>query len=272
MNLPLHLIKRHPVPIEAHFEFVLVLTYAFPKEILAPLLPPGLMIDSYGDLGFVAIALVQTRKMRPRGWPELVSQDFFLAGHRIFSLFRTSEGRRLRGLRILRSDTDRPLMSFFGNLLTHYNYHLATVDIDRVGERVELSIHSADGHSDLELTADLDPGPDYLPEGSPFGTVRDALKFAGPLPFTFDYEEQTHSIVRIEGVRQNWHPKPVQVEVKRAAFLERQPFCTANPRLCSAFFLENVPYYWKKGVVEKLPAANEVENIDYQPIYDDGDQ
>lgn len=252
MLLPLHLIKRHPVPIAAHFEFVLVLTYAFPQDLLRPLLPPGLMLDTYGNFGFVAIALVQTRAMRPLGWPKIVSQDFFLAGHRIFARYRTREGRQLRGLRILRSDADRRLMVTFGNLLTHYNYHLSQVDLRHSGKTVAVSLRSSDGKADLELSTDLEPGPDYLPEGTPFPTVRDALKYAGPLPFTFDYEEQTNSIVRIEGVRQNWHPKPVKVNVQRAAFLEQSPFCNAKPILCSAFFLENVPYYWKKGVVEKL--------------------
>ena len=55
--------------------------------------------------------------------------------------------------------------------------------------------------------------PAPLPEGSPFPDLKEARKFAGPLPFTFDYEEETHSIVRIQGVRQRWNPEPVAVEV-----------------------------------------------------------
>lgn len=253
--LPIHLIKRHPIPIEAHFDFVLVLTFALPQDVLTPLLAPGLEIDSFGDLGFVAIAFVQTQNLRPLGWPRLVSQNFFLVGHRVFARFRTREGRRLRGLRILRSDANRPLMVFFGNMLTHYNYHLVRVDVNKESRKLDLQVRSEDGNSDVKLVADLDAGEDYLPEGSPFATVCDARKFAGPLPFTFDYEAQTDSIVRVEGVRQNWHPKPAKVEIERLEFLQQEPFVSAKPVLCSAFYIENIPYHWKRGIVEKLSHA-----------------
>ena len=48
--------KRHPLAIRAFFRHCLVLTYAFPREILEPLLPPALTLDTYEDLGFVAVA------------------------------------------------------------------------------------------------------------------------------------------------------------------------------------------------------------------------
>src|SRR5947199_5071638 len=98
-------IKRHPIPISAFFRRSLVLTYALPRATLQPLLPPGLQLDTFGDLGFVAIAMVQTENLRPSFLPAAVGKDFFLIGYRVFTRFQTSDGRRLRGLRILRSDT-----------------------------------------------------------------------------------------------------------------------------------------------------------------------
>jgi len=124
-------LKRHPIPVVARFRRVLVLTYAFPQDLLRPLLPPGLELDTFHDFGFVAVALVQTERLRPAFLPRWMGQDFFLSGYRIFARFTTSSGRTLRGLRILRSDTDKPLMAFFGNLLTHYNYqpfYLSNID------------------------------------------------------------------------------------------------------------------------------------------------
>ena len=44
-------------------------------------------------------------------------QVSFFSGYRIFTRYRTTAGRTLRGLRILRSDTDRLSMQLFGNLL-----------------------------------------------------------------------------------------------------------------------------------------------------------
>src|SRR5262245_1457495 len=101
----LHRLKRHPFPVAAHFEHCLVLAYMLPRETLTPLLPPGLELDLFEDYGFVAIAMVQTRRLRPAFLPEVFGQDFFLTGYRIFARYTTPEGRCLRGLRILRSDT-----------------------------------------------------------------------------------------------------------------------------------------------------------------------
>ena len=60
----LYRLKRHPIPIKAHFEFSLVLAYAFPAESLAPLLPPGLILDTYENWGFLAVAMVRTQRLR----------------------------------------------------------------------------------------------------------------------------------------------------------------------------------------------------------------
>ena len=247
-------LKRHPIPIVAHFDFSLVLTYAFPRTLLTPFLPPGLELDCYEEQGFLAIALVAARALRPAGCPRWMGQDFFLSGYRIFSRFTMPSGRKLRGLKILRSDTNRALMAFVGNLLTHYNYELARIDWSRDDNRLSVQITTPNGSADLDLSADLRNRDAPLPHDSPFPDLHTARLFAGPLPFTFDYERETHSMIRIEGVRRNWHPQPVQVEVREVAFLNRSPFNDVKaPRLANAFYVEDVPYRWRRGVRENLP-------------------
>src|SRR5688572_572425 len=116
-------LRRHPFAVEAHFDECITLTYALPADVLRPLVPPGLELETLRGQGFVAVALVQTRSLKPEVLPPGLGQDFFLAGYRVFTTFRRPDGRRLRGLRILRSDADRTMMVVGGNLLTHYNYH-----------------------------------------------------------------------------------------------------------------------------------------------------
>jgi len=53
----------------------------------------------------------------------------------------------------------------------------------------------------VDLTAHTKADALRLPQGSPFRDFHQARVYAGPMPFTFDYERQTHSIVVIEGVR-----------------------------------------------------------------------
>jgi hypothetical protein len=250
----LRILKRHPLAMQAYFEHVLVLTYAVPEITLRPLLPRGLLLDTYETYGFLAIAMVQTRSMRPRFVPGRMGKDFFLTGYRIFARYRTASGKTLRGLRILRSDTDSDFMVRWGNRLTHYDYRRAEVEYG-VNERLlEIKIQTADGEADLHVRAHLADEPAPLPTGSPFPNLQIARKFAGPLPFTFDYEAETDSIVRIQGVRQVWAPKTTRVEVLQNTFLAKEPFARAHPILASAFHLADVPYRWKRGVREAVPA------------------
>lgn len=244
--------QRHPLPIAAHFRHSLVLTYAFPPEALEPLLPPGLVLDTYENKGFLAIAMVQTENLRPTFCPQLFGKNFFLTGYRIFVRYRNQNGRWLRGLRILRSDTNRRSMAFFGNLLTHYHYQRANVVLQEVNKKLSIDIQTPSHGADLSLTADLNHPPAELPAGSPFKNWHQARLFAGPLPFTFDYEPETNSIVLIEGVRSHWNPQPVAVDITRNSFFDHEPFNRFQPVLANAFHVADIDYRWKPGVVETL--------------------
>jgi hypothetical protein len=140
----------------------------------------------------------------------------------------------------------------FGNLLTHYHYERSRCRVQRTEQKYEVQVTTPDGRADLHVEADMTTQAVALPDRSPFSDLNEARKFAGPLPFTFDYERQTHSIIRVEGVRQRWNPRPVSVTVHRNAFLEQDLFRSAGAVLANAFFLEDVPYSWRPGIREKL--------------------
>lgn len=131
-------LKHHPFPVVAHFDRVVAVSFAFPSAALRPLVPDGLEIDAYGDFGFVTAALVWTRDLRPAGFPKFLGQDFFLAGYRIFTRLRDESGRNLRGLRILRSETDKRRMVAVGNRMTGYNYRHVAGNVD--DREVELAV------------------------------------------------------------------------------------------------------------------------------------
>ena len=65
-----HRLQRHPIPMTCQFDHGLVVTWAVPAQALEPLVPPGLELDTYdGRWGFVVIALVQSRNLRPAFLP-----------------------------------------------------------------------------------------------------------------------------------------------------------------------------------------------------------
>lgn len=248
----LHVLQRHPFPVRARFRRCLVLAFAFPEDLLEPLLPAGLGLDAHEGHGFVAIALVATEAMRPRFVPRFLGRDFFLSGYRIFARYRTREGRTLRGLRILRSDTDSRTLAFFGNRLTHYRYRPCKARIEDDAGTLRVAIDTPGAEADLRVTARVDEPARSLPAGSPFADLKTARRYAGPLPYTFDYEPETHSIIRIEGRRSAWDPMPVAAMVEQATFFDREPFRRVRPVLANAFTVRDVPYEWGRGVREPL--------------------
>src|ERR1700733_14098248 len=122
-------LKNHPFAVEAFFESFVVVTFALPKEQLHKLVPPCLQLDTFNNKwAFVAVAMVQTKGLRPKGFPKIAGNDFFLIGYRIFVRYTNAAGKKLRGLYILKSETDKKKMGHLGNIFTHYNY--STTDIN----------------------------------------------------------------------------------------------------------------------------------------------
>jgi hypothetical protein len=238
-------LKNHPFAVEAFFESSLVLTFAVPKVQVQNLIPECLQLDIFQDeWAFVAVAMVQTKALRPRGFPRVMGNDFFLIGYRVFVRYTNSRGKNLRGLYILKSETDKKKMEFMGNIFTHYKY--TTTDINKIEQTNTLEIASI--KSKFRITVGKTDEV-TLPEHSPFKDWKEARKFAGPLPFTFTYNQQTKEVLIIEGVRENWIPKPVKVIDYDFEFL--RALNLRNPILANAFIIENIPYYWKKGKTEQ---------------------
>ncbi|GMN07929.1 hypothetical protein MTsPCn5_33180 [Croceitalea sp. MTPC5] len=239
-------LKNHPFAVEAFFESSLVLTFAFPKKELENLIPDCLELDTFEDTwAFVAVAMVQTKHLRPKGLPKFMGNDFFLIGYRIFVRYTTNAGKRLRGLYILKSETDKRKMAFFGNMFTHYHYR--KIDIHREENNGLVEISSA--KSGLKIKADMSKRNVVVPEHSPFSDWKEARRFAGPLPFTFTYQPQRKEVLIIEGVRQNWKPRPIAMLDYQVSFWDTLNL--KSPILANAFIIENIPYYWKKGKKER---------------------
>jgi hypothetical protein len=241
----LSFLKNHPFAVEAFFESSLVLTFAVPKEQLKTYIPECLQLDTFNDKwAFIAVAMVQTKDLRPKGFPKFMGNDFFLIGYRVFVRYTNNAGKSLRGLFILKSETDKKKMEFMGNIFTHYNY--TTTDILQKEQLNSKEISSI--NSRFKITIDKMEEEISLPENSPFKDWKEARRFAGPLPFTFTYSSITKEVLIIEGVRQNWNPAPVKVIDYDFGFLSSLKL--ENVILANAFIIKNIPYHWKKGKIE----------------------
>jgi uncharacterized protein YqjF (DUF2071 family) len=239
-------LKNHPFAVEAFFENSFVLTFAVPKEQIETLIPECVQLDLHQDKwAFVAMAMVQTTGLRPKGFPGFFGNDFFLIGYRVFVRYTTAEGKRLRGLYILKSETNKKKMEFFGNIFTHYNYTTTDITQTKLGRKIEIKSTG----SDFQIAFETRDSEVSLPKDSPFTDWKEARRFAGPLPFTFTYNKVTREVLIIEGVRQNWTPKPIHVTDHSISFLKSLNL--QGSVLANAFVISDIPYYWKKGKIEQ---------------------
>jgi hypothetical protein len=239
-------LKNHPFAVESHFDTSLVLTYAVPKDQLQKLIPECLSLDTFEDKwAFIAVAMVKTQNLRPKGFPKFLGNDFVLTGYRIFVKYYTSYGKRLRGLYIIRSETDKTKMAILGNIFTHYNYQTTDIVFKSNGKKLEVV------SSKSKLKVQVEEGDDHapLPEHSPFKDWKEARRFAGPLPFTFTYDSLQKEVLIIEGVREDWTPKPVKVIESNVGFVDSLRL--DGTVLANAFVIHDIPYYWKKGRKDK---------------------
>lgn len=241
------LLKNHPFAVEAFFESSLVFTFAIPKEEIKHLIPECLELDTFQDKwAFIAVAMVDTRNLRPKGFPKFMGNDFFLIGYRVFVRFTNNIGKNLRGLYILKSETDKNKMEFLGNIFTHYNY--TTTDIRQTVKGRSIDIASTKSNFRIQIEIP-DNEEIVLPDCSPFPDWKEARRFSGPLPFTFSYNKVEQNVLIIEGVREKWKPMPVRVIDYNFSFLDSMKL--SEVRLSNAFIIKNIPYYWKKGKIEK---------------------
>lgn len=238
-------LQNHPFRVETFFRYSLVITLAYPATEIEPLLPPCLKPDIFCDQwAFAAVAIVDTRHLRPKGFPAFLGNNFLLVGYRIFVRYKTSKGKQLRGLYIIKSATNKKWMERLGRVFTHYNY--STCEI--CSEHTDRSIRVQSTELGLDISADKQIQDPKLPSHSPFSSWNEARKFAGPLPFTFTFLESEKKVVIVEGVRKNWTPRPVSTTNCQA--LMPAPLTKLNGVFASSFIVENVPYYWKKGIID----------------------
>lgn len=238
-------LKTHPFAVQADFDQSQVLTFAVPKELLLPLIPSKFELDTYlNKWGFIAVAMVQTKNLRPKSFPKLFGRNFFLVGYRIFVRFKNKSGKTRRGLYILKSETDSKRIQILGNIFTQYKY--ATTDVQKSKTDTFEQIFSKKSKFMIKLERGCQEIK--LPPNSPFKNWKEARKFAGPLPFTFTYDPKTDKVLVIEGIRKNWKPSPLEVSTYNFEFLTELNL--PEVVLANAFEIKNVSYEWKKGRFE----------------------
>lgn len=246
------LMLRHPWAMTTRFRDVIVLTYAFPHTLLRRLVPRTLEPETRGDLGFVAVALVDMDGLRPSRAPRWTGSDAVFVGYRVFVRTELADGRVRRGLKVIRTDVDRLHLLIGTRLLTRYDTGLVTASWQRDSDQQHVRARSRWRGAPLELDVVLEQ-PATPPEGSPFASWSEAAPFCGPLPWTFAPDSDS-TAVAVKGVRSDWRPQPVTVSSQSIGLFAQPPFSAQRPLLAAAFHVTDVDYSWRAGKQERVRA------------------
>ncbi len=234
--------KNYLYTFDAFFNASLVLTYAIPKASLQLLVPDFMHLGLFNDeWAFLEVEVLDTRQIRPRGFPTFTSNDFITIAFRVLVEYVKTDDKKFRGLYTLKSETNKSGLAFWGNVLNTYRF--TATDLRIYKDEKNMSVFSY--RSGLEIEATIDEHAIPLPPSSPFKDVEEAMEFTGSFPYIFIHDPDTKETLIIEGVRKNWKPRPVEIVQEHIEFIEEMDI--RDVRLASAFLVENVPVVWKKG-------------------------
>lgn len=246
-------LQRHPLSMSTRFRDAVVLTYAFPEEILRSLVPSALQLETHDGVAFVAVAVVDMQRLRPSGLPRWAGTDGIFVGYRVFVRTQLANGRVRRGLKVLRTDVNRLHLLVGTRLLTRYDTGLVSALWQRDDQQQAVRVRSRWRGVDLDVETSLEVPP-APPPGSPFSSWSEAAPYSGPLPWTFAPDETGSSAVAVKGVRSDWRPQPITVRSHAVGFFAHAPFGGHRPVLASAFYVADIDYSWAAGRQEAISA------------------
>lgn len=233
-----------PFAVKTWFDCFVVLIYAVDKEPAEKLLPYPLVHEEHNGKALMAAAFVQSEKFRPAFLPSFFGTSFNLAGYRHMAAYTKADGKKIRGLKIIQSATNKKFMQVGGNELTQYKFKYNPIEIENSNGNISIQGDGVKVIAKENLTQVEIP----LPQHSVFETWNHARKYGGPLLYTFEVEPEKKTVVITEGSRKNWQPKPVEVIEADIDFFKQEPYASMNPVLSAAYMVKNIPYSWKKAV------------------------
>lgn len=238
---------KHPVPMTTVFRHCLLVNYAIAPEALASVLPTGVVPDVHEGHAWLSVVIGDMSRMRPVGIPAALGVSYRQVVYR--AVVRCG---KQRGVYFLRSDADSRIMNVGGNLLSFFHFHHATVAWTQDGMDQRVRVATKDGSADIDLTLGADPLA-TLPNGSAFATLAEAKQHLVDLFTAYHPRTQQGRVDVVHIKREDWHITIAPVIDARCAFLDgRGPFPAGSTRLDSAFWVQDLPYYWYRLRVQEI--------------------
>ncbi len=216
-----------------------ILLYSCEPSDLQRLLCPGIEVDVIGGRGHLAVAFVDQRHFRPRGLPRWVGRDFFMVEYLAFVTYESSDGRLMRGLYLLRSDTPSRLACIGSRLFTHYRFREIDLEVTHADQVRRFESDKAG----IDVALSLARIPD-----DEVGAWPDYGELSKPRSFNFQHLSRSNATLVIRGVLKGWKPRPTKVLKADLATVAELNIEFDGPP--NAIEVEGVNYLWRNSRID----------------------
>jgi uncharacterized protein YqjF (DUF2071 family) len=242
--------RRLPFAMRTVFQDLLMLTYAVAPDRLAAQLPPWIhpFVHECGD-SYVSIIVGNMRGMRAGVLPEFLGTNYYQIVYRAVVRLRDAEsGEDRPGVFFLRSDSNDPVMSYFGNLLTEFRFHYfhtGAIGLFRRGGEVLVTVQTQDRGGDLVMHLRDDGDAGRWPPAEGFATVWQEKQLLVELFHAFAHDAARDVVHDLEIERGEWHLSRLRLADGFSAFFEEGPFTAMDARPVSHLYIRECSYVWK---------------------------
>jgi hypothetical protein len=243
--------RRLPFAMRTVFQDLLMLTYAVQPDRLAALLPPWVHPYVRDGKSYISIIVGNMRGMRPGALPEFLGTNYYQIVYRAVVRLFDAEGRERPGVFFLRSDSNDPVMSYFGNLLTEFrfhHFHTGAIGLFQRGEEMLVTVQTQDGGGDLVMHLRDDGEAGRWPPAEGFADVSEEKQLLVELFHAFAHDAERDVVYDLEIERGEWHLSRLQLLDGFSAFFEEGPFTAADARPVSHLYIRECSYVWKPMV------------------------
>jgi hypothetical protein len=216
----------------------ILINFTAEPRIIRRIVPPPFKPKIYQGKAIVGICLIRLKKIRPKGFPSLISLSSENGAHRI-AVEWIENGETKEGVFIPRRDTSSKINSLVGGRIFPGRHFHAEFNVEEGNGRYSIAFRSSDG-----TTIDIDAQKtDKFNTDSIFELLENASKFfqGGAV----GYSPSDSKFEGLELKTNNWKVEPLSVSKVHSSFFEDETiFPKGSIQFDNALLMTQVDHEW----------------------------
>ncbi|OEJ99722.1 DUF2071 domain-containing protein [Roseivirga misakiensis] len=120
-------LKKIPITYSGTLNDVKLVNFSVAMDEVLPLVPKEIKVLDFNGRAVISMVNVKLKQMRPSFFPKWLSFEYQHVAFRLLVDDTNLNSGKAKGIYFLKSFTNKPLISVFGNLLSHYKLSNAEI-------------------------------------------------------------------------------------------------------------------------------------------------